>query len=309
MGKSKKEPHPHKPKLSTNEKLQMMHMDLCAPMRVESINGKRYILVIVNDHSQFTWVKFFRTKDEAPEIIIKILKQAQVSLNATVGYLRTDNDTEFINQTIRNYTKDDLGKLKLKQTLVHYAIQHVFGALCYPINDNKDLALPPPDTAEVSSSTTIAQDALSLGIFINQSKYALKMLKKYSLDQCNLVDIPMVESSKLDEDPNETPVDPTHYRGMIGSLMYLTARTINMGLWYPKNTGFDLTTFAYADHACCRDSRKSTSGSAQFLARFLPVKIAYQLADIFTKALPREHFEFLVKRLGMRSITPEELKV
>ncbi|GJT20056.1 retrovirus-related pol polyprotein from transposon TNT 1-94 [Tanacetum coccineum] len=65
-----------------------------------------YILVIVDDYSQFTWVKFLRTKDEAPEIIIKISKQAQVSLKATVRYLRIDNGTEFINQTLRNYTKE-----------------------------------------------------------------------------------------------------------------------------------------------------------------------------------------------------------
>nr|GEV02588.1 retrovirus-related Pol polyprotein from transposon TNT 1-94 [Tanacetum cinerariifolium] len=76
MGKSKKESHPHKPKPSTNEKLQMLHMNLCRPMRVESINKKIYILVIVDDYSRFTWVKFLRTKDEAPEIIIKFLKQA-----------------------------------------------------------------------------------------------------------------------------------------------------------------------------------------------------------------------------------------
>ncbi|GJZ10775.1 retrovirus-related pol polyprotein from transposon TNT 1-94 [Tanacetum coccineum] len=60
-------------------------------------------------------------------------------------------------------------------------------------------------------------------IFINQSIYALEMLKKYGLDQCNAVNIPMVGWSKLDEDPNKTPADPTYYRGMVRSLMYLTA--------------------------------------------------------------------------------------
>nr|GEY43599.1 Gag-Pol polyprotein [Tanacetum cinerariifolium] len=55
MGKSKKESHLLKPEQSTNEKLQMLHMDLCGPMRVETINGKRYILVIVDDYSLFTW--------------------------------------------------------------------------------------------------------------------------------------------------------------------------------------------------------------------------------------------------------------
>ncbi|GJY32481.1 retrovirus-related pol polyprotein from transposon TNT 1-94 [Tanacetum coccineum] len=106
MGKSKKESHPYKPEPSTNEKLQMLHMDICGPMRVESINGKKYILFIVDDYSLFIWVKFLRTKDEAPEIIIRFLKQVQVSLNATVRYLCTDNGTEFLNQTLRNYTED-----------------------------------------------------------------------------------------------------------------------------------------------------------------------------------------------------------
>ncbi|GJZ82536.1 retrovirus-related pol polyprotein from transposon TNT 1-94 [Tanacetum coccineum] len=106
MGKSKEESHPHKRGPSINEKLQMLHTDLCEAMQVESINKKRYILVIVDDYSRFTQVKFLRTKDEALEIIIKFLKQAQVSLNDTVRYLRTNNGTEFINQTLRNFTKE-----------------------------------------------------------------------------------------------------------------------------------------------------------------------------------------------------------
>ncbi|GKB48228.1 ribonuclease H-like domain-containing protein [Tanacetum coccineum] len=124
-------------------------------------------------------------------------------------------------------------------------------------------------------------------------EYALEMLKKYGLDLCDPVDIPMVERLKLDDDPNETLVDLTRYRGMVGSLMYLTAsrpdllfdvcmcaryqakpiekyltvvkrvfrylkETINMGLWYPKHTGFNLMTFVDVDHACCQDSRKIT---------------------------------------------------
>ncbi|GKB12668.1 retrovirus-related pol polyprotein from transposon TNT 1-94 [Tanacetum coccineum] len=78
-------------------------MDLCGPMRVESINGKKYILVIVDDYSQFTWVKFMKSKDEAPEAIIKCIKNIQVRLNATVRNVRTDNGTEFVNQTLRDF--------------------------------------------------------------------------------------------------------------------------------------------------------------------------------------------------------------
>ncbi|GJZ44899.1 retrovirus-related pol polyprotein from transposon TNT 1-94 [Tanacetum coccineum] len=72
-------------------------------MRVASINGKRYILVIVDDYSRFTWVRFLRTKDEAPEAIIKCIKNIQVRLNATVRNVRTDNGTEFVNQTLREF--------------------------------------------------------------------------------------------------------------------------------------------------------------------------------------------------------------
>ncbi|GKA97971.1 retrovirus-related pol polyprotein from transposon TNT 1-94 [Tanacetum coccineum] len=186
---------------------------------------------------------------------------------------------------------------------------------------------------------------------------------KFDLHKSDPVDTPMVERTKLDEDLSGTPVDQTKYRSMIGSLMYLTARTINMGLWYPKDTAMALTAYADADHAGCQDTRKSTSGSAQFLgdklvswsskkqtstsisstkAEYIAmsgccaqilwskhidirhhfireqvekgvvelyfVRTEYQLADIFTKALPRERFEFILPRLGMKCMKPETLK-
>nr|GFC92264.1 hypothetical protein [Tanacetum cinerariifolium] len=61
------------------------------------------------------------------------------------------------------------------------------------------------------------------GIFINQSKYALESLKKYGFESCDAVDTPMVEKSKLDEDREGKAMDPSHYCGMIGTLLYLTA--------------------------------------------------------------------------------------
>ncbi|GJT12020.1 retrovirus-related pol polyprotein from transposon TNT 1-94 [Tanacetum coccineum] len=78
-------------------------MDLCSPIRVASINGKRYILVIVDDYSRFTWVRFLRTKDEAPEATIKCIKNIQVRLNATVRNVRTYNGIEFVNQTLHEF--------------------------------------------------------------------------------------------------------------------------------------------------------------------------------------------------------------
>ncbi|GKE36701.1 retrovirus-related pol polyprotein from transposon TNT 1-94, partial [Tanacetum coccineum] len=225
------------------------------------------------------------------------------------------------------------------------------------------------------------------GVFINQSTYALQIIKIYGMDSSD-------------------PVDPTCYRGMVGSLMYLTSsrhdlvfvvcmcaryqarpteehltvvnrvfwylkRTINMGLWYPKNIGIELTAYTDANHAWCQDTRRSTFGNAQFLedklvswsskkqksilvsttkAAYISlsgccaqilwmrshltdygfafnkiplycelvengvvelyfVRTEYQLADIFTKALARERFEFLPSRLGMQGMTPETLKL
>ncbi|GJW89186.1 retrovirus-related pol polyprotein from transposon TNT 1-94 [Tanacetum coccineum] len=78
-------------------------MDLCRLMRVESINEKKYILVIVDDYSRYTWVRFLRSKDEAPDDIIKCIKNIQVRLNATVRNVRIDNETKFVNQTLRDF--------------------------------------------------------------------------------------------------------------------------------------------------------------------------------------------------------------
>nr|GEU73819.1 copia protein [Tanacetum cinerariifolium] len=233
-------------------------------------------------------------------------------------------------------------------------------------------------------------------------------MDKFRLNKCDPVDTPMMERSKLDEDHLGIPDDQTRYCSIIGSLMYLTAsrpdlvfvvcmcaryqskptekhlevvkrvfwylqRTINMGLWYPKDTAMALTAYADADHAGCQDTRRSTSGSAKFLGdklvswsskkqtstsissteaeyiamsgccaqilwmrsqltdydftyKHIPLycdnkssiaiccnnvhhsRTEYQLADIFTKALPIVRFEFIRPRLGMRSLTPETLK-
>nr|GEU70134.1 retrovirus-related Pol polyprotein from transposon TNT 1-94 [Tanacetum cinerariifolium] len=106
MGKSKKKSHKPKSEDTNQEKLYLLHMDLYGPMRVESVNEKKYILVIVDDYSRFTWVKFLRSKDEAQDFIIKFLKMIQVRLKVPVHHIRTDNGTEFVNQTLREYYEE-----------------------------------------------------------------------------------------------------------------------------------------------------------------------------------------------------------
>ncbi|GKA54317.1 retrovirus-related pol polyprotein from transposon TNT 1-94 [Tanacetum coccineum] len=103
LGKSLKKPHKPKSEDTNQEKLYLLHMDLCGPMRVASVNGKKYILVIIEDYSRFTWVKCLRSKVEAPVFIINFLKMIQVRLKETIRRIRTDNGTEFVNQTLREY--------------------------------------------------------------------------------------------------------------------------------------------------------------------------------------------------------------
>nr|GEZ57758.1 retrovirus-related Pol polyprotein from transposon TNT 1-94 [Tanacetum cinerariifolium] len=106
MGKSTKKSHKPNFEDTNQEKLYLLHMDLYGPMRIESVNGKKYILVIVDDYSRFTWVKFLRSKDEALDFIIKFLTMIQVRLKVPAHRIRTDNETEFVNQTLREYYEE-----------------------------------------------------------------------------------------------------------------------------------------------------------------------------------------------------------
>ncbi|GJW42549.1 retrovirus-related pol polyprotein from transposon TNT 1-94 [Tanacetum coccineum] len=233
-------------------------------------------------------------------------------------------------------------------------------------------------------------------LLLMTTKFKMSMMGKMSLflglqiSQSSR-DTPMVEKSKLDEDLHGKQVDATLYRGMIGSLMYLTSSrldliyvvclcaryqakptekhlqavkrifqylkgTINMGLWYSKDTEMSLTAYADVDHARCQDTRRSTSGSAQFLDygfqfnkiplycdnksaialccnnvqhsrakhinvhyHFIKEQVVngivelyfvwteYQLADIFTKPLPQDKFNFLIEKLDFHYCTTSKL--
>ncbi|GKB55458.1 hypothetical protein Tco_0906211, partial [Tanacetum coccineum] len=138
------------------------------------------------------------------------------------------------------------------------------------------------------------------GIYFKESFAPVARLEvKHGMEKCDTVSTPMA-TTKLDADLQGTPVEQTNYHSMIGGLMYLTAsrpdiayatfvcaryqarptdkylkevkrifrylrQTINMGLWYSIDSGFELITYADADHAGCNDNCKSTSGGIQFL--------------------------------------------
>nr|GEV90790.1 hypothetical protein [Tanacetum cinerariifolium] len=579
MGKSTKKSHKPKSEDTNQEKLYLLHMDLCGPMCVESINGKKYILVIVDDYFRFTWVKFLRSKDEAPDFIIKFLKMIQVRLRSRsvqngvverrnhtlieaartienlgklqpkadirifIGYAPTKKAFRIYNRHTRRIVEtihvdfDELTVMASEQissgptlneitpaTISSGLVQKSSSSTPYvpPSRNYWDLLFqpmfdellnPPPsvvhqapeviasiddvippvqdDSTGLPSLTTVDQDAPSViahmendpllgvpitevtsaqsssmpngfvnqdnpnhvyklkkdlyglkqaprawngndlllvqiyvddiifaastlelcdlfaslmcskfkmlmmgkilfflglqisqsprGIFINQSKYSLESLQKYVFESCDQVDTPMVEKSKLDEDKKGKAIDPSHYRGMISTLLYLTASRpdlqfaicmcaryqarptkkhvhavkrifrylrviVHWGLWYPKDSSVALTAFADADHAGCQDTRRSTSGSVQFLGeRLISWSSKRQKSDAISSTeaeyislsgcllLPyaaimfntlglsistsdtissrsRDRIEFLISKLGMQSFTPETLK-
>nr|GEW11935.1 retrovirus-related Pol polyprotein from transposon TNT 1-94 [Tanacetum cinerariifolium] len=126
MGKTKKKSHKPKSKGTNQEKLYLLHMDLCGPMRVKSVNGKKYILIIVDDYSRFTWVPVRR--------------------------IRTDNGTEFVNQTLREYYD-------------HVGISHETSVARSPqqnsVVERRNHTLIEAESTGSSYSTTVNQDAPS----------------------------------------------------------------------------------------------------------------------------------------------------
>nr|GEU33211.1 retrovirus-related Pol polyprotein from transposon TNT 1-94 [Tanacetum cinerariifolium] len=103
LGKAKRKSFQTKTTPSSKRRLQLLHMDLCGPMWVESINGKKYVFVIVDDYSRYTWTHFLRSKDETPKVIIDFLRLVQRGLHAQVRIVQTNKGTEFLNKTLHAY--------------------------------------------------------------------------------------------------------------------------------------------------------------------------------------------------------------
>nr|GEZ36134.1 ribonuclease H-like domain-containing protein [Tanacetum cinerariifolium] len=348
--------------------------------------------------------------DEAPDFIIKFLKMIQVRLKVLVLRIRTDNETEFLNQTLREYYEEvgishetsvarssqqngvverrNRTLIEAARTMLIYAqaplfgvpipevtstqssstvsphpivqpdhqilqhnskwtkdhpLQNIINQLSKPVSTRLQLyeqalfcyydaflTSVEPKMEEVYVSHPdgfVDQDNPNHVYKLKKALYGLKqtphvwydMLSAFLISQDfskGLVDLTlfifrnsndlllMLEKSKLDEDKEGKAVDPSHYHGTIGTLLYLTASrpnlkfaicmcawyqarpsekhvhavkrifqylrgTVNRDLWYPKDSSVALKTFSDANHAGCQDTRRSTSGSLQFLGERL----------------------------------------
>ncbi|GJR58186.1 retrovirus-related pol polyprotein from transposon TNT 1-94 [Tanacetum coccineum] len=206
------------------------------------------------------------------------------------------------------------------------------------------------------------------GIFLNQSKYALEIIKKYGMLSSDSVDTPMVDKIKLDKDLQGKPIDPTHYRGIIRFLMYLTSSRPDLVFAVCMCARYQAEPTEKQLHAhmhimpgvkiidavllvvpnswvinLLAGSQKSKRALLSLVQRlnilpysdvvltsyikahrlryhFIKEQVEnrvvelyfaiteYQLANIFTKDLPRERFNFLINKLGMKNMSLETLK-
>nr|GEW07294.1 retrovirus-related Pol polyprotein from transposon TNT 1-94 [Tanacetum cinerariifolium] len=169
LGKSKKQTHSPKTKNTNLEVLNTLNMDFCRLMRVQTINGKKYILVIIDEYMRFTWVKFLRSKDETLEVVIKFLKQIQVEAIATACYTQNRSLIH-----TRHY--------KTSYELVHnkkpdVTFLCVFGALCYPTNDSEDLDKLQP-TADIEIFVGYATSRKGFRIYNKRTRYKFRARTK-----------------------------------------------------------------------------------------------------------------------------------
>nr|GEU65492.1 uncharacterized mitochondrial protein AtMg00810-like [Tanacetum cinerariifolium] len=345
LGKAKRKSFQTKTTPSSKRRLQLLHMDLCGPMRVESINGNKYVVVIVDDYSRYTWTHFLRSKDETPKVLIDFLRLVQSGLYTQVRIVRTDKGTEFLNKTLHAYfvaeginhqtsvarTPEQNGVVKRQNRTLVEAARTMLSTAKVPMFFWVEAIA----TSCFTQNHSLLRDMLKKGVDFEESFAPVARLEAvrlfiayaHGMTSCDSIGTPMA-TKHLDADLSGTPVDQMKYQSMVGALMYLTASrhdivhatcycaryqakptekhltsvkrifrylkdTINMGLLYPKDTGFELTSFSYSDHAGCLDSRKSTSSGIQFLGGDKLVSWSSKKQDCTSMSLAKVEYVFL----------------
>nr|GEZ69811.1 integrase, catalytic region, zinc finger, CCHC-type, peptidase aspartic, catalytic [Tanacetum cinerariifolium] len=291
LGKSKKHTHKPKPENTNLDVLNTLHMDLCGPMRVQTINGKKYVLVIVDDYSREDLGKLQPTVDIG--IFVGYAPSRTVSLAGTPSSTTIDQDAPSPGILPSSSA--------LQSPSLHQGVAAESTLIKYnpvaPVDNNpliNRFALEPSFDASLSKDESFALVARIEAIRIFIANATSKNMTIYQMDvktaflNGELKEEVYVSRPKGFVDPDH----PTHvYRlkkvlyGLkqaprawyqaspiknhleaLKRVFWYLRGTINWGLWYPKDTTTALTAYADVDHAGCQDTQRSMSGSAQFLS-------------------------------------------
>ena len=103
LGKQTKAKHPCTQTLATSRPLEFLHLDLMGPTRTESLGGKRYIIVVVDDFTRYTWVILLRSKSDALEHIEALCTRLQNEKNLEIDRIRSDHGKEFKNSYMESF--------------------------------------------------------------------------------------------------------------------------------------------------------------------------------------------------------------
>ncbi|GJR25592.1 putative reverse transcriptase domain-containing protein [Tanacetum coccineum] len=411
LGKAKRKSFHTKTTPSSKRRLQLLHMDLCGPMRVESIKLKEYVLVFVMTSPDILGLTSCgpKTKHLELSLISSLLSKEDFMLKHETSTARTPEQNGVVerrNRTLVEAARTMLSAAKVPLFFWAEAIATAFkffhllvSSLPHRDGENLDKMKEKGDACIFVGYST--QSKAYQEVYVNQTNgfvdpyhpdkvyrlkkalYGLKQAPRAWYDElsnfldtsCDSIGTPMA-TKHLDADLSGTPVDQTKYRSMVGALMYLTASrpdivhatcycaryqakptekhltavkwifrylkdSINMGLWYPKDTGFELTAFqirnarravldslrAHLWHTISRCHIHLVHSSPAWpykhfdvryhfikeqvkkgIVELFFVRTEYQLADLFTKALSEDRFKSLVRQLGMRCLTPDELE-
>ena len=106
MGKQVKSKHFSVTEVQTSRPLELLHIDLIGPARVQSLGGRKYILVVVDNFSRYTWIVLLRDKVQAPEKMIHLCKKLQVEKGTVIARIRSDHGREFENTKLATFCND-----------------------------------------------------------------------------------------------------------------------------------------------------------------------------------------------------------
>nr|GEW40820.1 integrase, catalytic region, zinc finger, CCHC-type, peptidase aspartic, catalytic [Tanacetum cinerariifolium] len=321
-GKCKKASYPHKLIPSSHSKLELIYMDLCGPMRVALINGKKYVLVIVDDYSRFTWVFFLHSKDKTPEIIKKFIAQVQLNYDAKIHKIQTNNGTELKNATLKaHYEK----LAKSMNTLSKEDLDNLFGPMFDEYFKKKSFDMPFNFAAqqvqnhEDSPVTTLIDieeheaPPIEEGIDFEESFALVARLEAI----CMFIAFATHKNITIFQMDVKTAFLNGPLKEEVYVIIWMRTQLLDYGFKYNRIPMYCDSKSAIA--ISCNPVQHSRTKHIDIRYHIIKEHVEkgtvklyvggteYQLADLFTKALLKERFEYIVHRIDYMII--DEIKL